>query len=101
MCLALLAFSRLQRVPAPILSIGNASYGIYLVHFIVIDVVYLQLRNAGAVTGFWPSLPIIAGFALLAAWAYGVAEFAVYNWMKERIRAGIPWSRRLALVHSP
>src|SRR5947199_10853657 len=80
MCFALLAFSRLQRIPAPIMSMGNASYGIYLVHFIVIDVVYLQLRNAGAITRFWPSLLIIAGFALMVAWAYGAAEFAAYNW---------------------
>jgi peptidoglycan/LPS O-acetylase OafA/YrhL len=94
LCLALLAFSRLRRIPALILNIGNASYGIYLVHFMVIDMVYLQLRKAGTITGFWSSLPIIAGVALMVAWAYGAAEFAAYKWMKKRMRAGITWPRR-------
>jgi peptidoglycan/LPS O-acetylase OafA/YrhL len=44
-------------------SLGDASYGIYLVHFIVIDLVCWEMREAGVALGFWPSLPIIAGFA--------------------------------------
>ena len=98
MCFALLAFSRFQRVPAPIVRVGNASYGIYLVHFILIDLLCRQLRGAGVALGFWPSLPIIAGFALMLAFAYGATEFAAYKWIKERMRAGTRWPRRLLPV---
>jgi peptidoglycan/LPS O-acetylase OafA/YrhL len=89
---ALSAFAHAAfRWPKVIVRIGDASYGIYLLHFACIEMVATFLPMV------WPGVPLSVGLpsailiALTASGLFGLAEFSAYsavsNWLRRRSRA--------------
>jgi exopolysaccharide production protein ExoZ len=78
--LTLIAFSRLTPKARLLISIGDASYGIYLIHYIVLSTLLFVGRLRGVMV---VSLPVaFAGLALTAtalSWAYGALEHSFYR----------------------
>lgn len=88
--LFVLAFARLRprtAVGATLVSIGNASYGIYLIHMIVMDVLVAQIWLYELKPPIWAAFAGLTVTALSAGWAFGLAEFSAYRWMTAKPRA--------------
>ncbi len=77
--LTLIAFSQVTWKSRVLVSLGDASYGIYLVHYFVLTALFRLAARAGLVA----SLPVaFAGFVVLGlaiSWAYGALEFSLYR----------------------
>jgi exopolysaccharide production protein ExoZ len=78
--LMVLAFARLTPGSrSPLVSIGNASYGIYLVHLIVIETVFMLTRPHPLPVSPWLACIALTAVGLAFGWIFGLAEFSIYQ----------------------
>jgi peptidoglycan/LPS O-acetylase OafA/YrhL len=84
--LALIAFARVtvgvgggSRL---LLSLGNASYGVYLVHLMIIDQLVISLKPYpfSSELSLWGAFALLVAIALPIGWSFGLAEFSFYRW---------------------
>jgi peptidoglycan/LPS O-acetylase OafA/YrhL len=78
--LMVLAFARLTPGSrSPLVSVGNASYGIYLVHLIVIETVFMLTRPHPLPVSPWLACIALTVVGLAFGWIFGLAEFSIYQ----------------------
>jgi peptidoglycan/LPS O-acetylase OafA/YrhL len=89
--LCIIAFTRLRPggwIGAVALSIGNASYGIYLVHLIVLDVMHTVAGRYALKPPILITFVAMLAISLAVGWIFGLADFAAYRRMKSAPHTG-------------
>lgn len=77
--LTVLATLRIQRAPRAMTHLGDASYGLYLVHFIALEMIARLYPVGAGVHPFYVTFPIMFGGALAVGWVYGTLENALHK----------------------
>ena len=79
--LAVVVFARLKpgRWNGVAISIGNASYGIYLIHMTIMDTLFTLARAHALQPSLLVSFVVMASISLLTGWAFGLIEFSAYR----------------------
>ena len=73
----LLAVTKIERWPRLTLALGNASYGLFLLHYAPMVVAAVWLANSGYSAGaLWPLMALIG---LAVGVPFGLAEFAFHR----------------------
>lgn len=86
--------TRLRSAPGIALMLGNASYGLYLLHLLVMRVIVL---TAGDALARFQYLPYLVAFIipLTAGMAFGLFEFRLHAWLLSRVRGAFIGSHAL------
>jgi peptidoglycan/LPS O-acetylase OafA/YrhL len=89
----LLTVTRIERWPRTMLALGNASYGLFLLHYAPMVVAAVWLANSGYSAGsLWPLMFLIG---LAVGVPFGLAEFAFH---RAGLRRALRFVRRLAAM---
>lgn len=94
--------TRVRTVPRAVLALGNSSYGLYLVHIVVMHILLLLMR--GTVLAEYRYLPYAVMFTVPLAFgvAFGLIEFRMHAWLVARMRKVFVVSRTaLPVTSSP
>ena len=73
----LLVVTKIEHWPRSLLTLGNASYGLFLLHYAPMVVAAVMLANSGYSAGaLWPLMVLIG---LAVGVPFGLAEFAFHR----------------------